>query len=687
MVKYLLAVCLFLCLSTSAQNLITNGSFESALSGWVPFTTDTPHTTIWVDNTTSAGGSHSLAMTVHDTTVVTAGALQNITVIPGHHYLLSVSVRTDSVTGGVAEPYINLGDTVLLFEYGIVPSIGDQAWRQLQSRIIAPPHVTTLTLFFFLQALSGTAHFDVASLTDLDSTVSTFSVQLDSVTGTIRPFLSTNVGPLNGSSAVNLTPQFQVLGISDVRTHDYYGPCDLHTIFPDSTRNPLDSTAYHFGSTDSVVNAIIACGANVYFRLGESYYLPMLYGNPPANFNKTAQVFVQIIKHYNAGWDRGFHDGIKEWEVWNEPDGTFFWNGTPQSYAHFYHIVASAIRAYDPTLSVGGPAVASLYSSDFLSTFLDTVSTYHVPFDFFAYHCYYIANPYHYVLYDSLAATWLSRYGLSSTKRYLTEWNNYAYSASDDTAIWRNDPFMAASLVSTITYLQQTTLAKAFHYRTNEFYFGIFDQNGNYTYPGLGYSTLTDFIRQSGKLLSSGGDSVGKTILAGKNPNGDSLSILIADNSSHSNSYNLAINGMTATDSFNYQIYRIDSTHRYLLYLTGGISAVKDAIPVPCTPPFIDQIRMQHITKPAGINNISLIGIECYPNPAHTNINFKLCDNFAGGVLDIYNMKGQLISSTTIASGLYIYSVAIADWSDGLYTYKLSQQNATCNGRFVKLGK
>ena len=61
--------------------------------------------------------------------------------------------------------------------------------------------------------------------------------------------------------------------------------------------------------------------------------------------------------HYNQGWARGFHDGIRYWEFWNEPDG-LFWSGTPQQFYALYEKTARALKSVDPTLKVGGDGKA-----------------------------------------------------------------------------------------------------------------------------------------------------------------------------------------------------------------------------------------------------------------------------------------------------------------------------------------
>ena len=75
--------------------------------------------------------------------------------------------------------------------------------------------------------------------------------------------------------------------------------------------------SYGFGATDKLVQAIRDSGAEVYYRVGRS-----AGGNlePPKDFDKYARIVAHIAMHYNQGWAHGFHDHIRYWEIWNEPD-------------------------------------------------------------------------------------------------------------------------------------------------------------------------------------------------------------------------------------------------------------------------------------------------------------------------------------------------------------------------------
>jgi len=63
--------------------------------------------------------------------------------------------------------------------------------------------------------------------------------------GDLRSLLGINIGPLPAASANNadLTAVYRQLGIDLIRTHDYYGPLDMATLYPDRSKNPALSAS------------------------------------------------------------------------------------------------------------------------------------------------------------------------------------------------------------------------------------------------------------------------------------------------------------------------------------------------------------------------------------------------------------------------------------------------------------
>jgi hypothetical protein len=96
------------------------------------------------------------------------------------------------------------------------------------------------------------------------------------------------------------------------------------------------------------------------------------------------------------------------------------WLGSQEDYFRLYETVARAIKAHDPKLKVGGPALTSM-SSDWAKPFVAHCRDRKLPLDFFSFHVY-AAKPQ--VLVDSCrqARKLLDEHGFVDTEIHLNEW-------------------------------------------------------------------------------------------------------------------------------------------------------------------------------------------------------------------------------------------------------------------------
>jgi polysaccharide biosynthesis protein PslG len=107
---------------------------------------------------------------------------------------------------------------------------------------------------------------------------------------------------------------------------------------------------------------------------------------PPRDYGDWANYVATVVTRYKAD--------VHYWEVWNEPDLTEFWNGTPAQYAALLAITSSTIRQIDPTATVvlGGQAFVDMPghgASDFLTQILgDADHPAAANFDIAAFHFY-----------------------------------------------------------------------------------------------------------------------------------------------------------------------------------------------------------------------------------------------------------------------------------------------------------
>jgi polysaccharide biosynthesis protein PslG len=62
---------------------------------------------------------------------------------------------------------------------------------------------------------------------------------------------------------------------------------------------------------------------------------------------------IQFWRDYVAGMVQRYHSDIKYWEVWNEFDGGFAENGTPEIYAELVREASVAAKRIDPSVQIG----------------------------------------------------------------------------------------------------------------------------------------------------------------------------------------------------------------------------------------------------------------------------------------------------------------------------------------------
>lgn len=98
-------------------------------------------------------------------------------------------------------------------------------------------------------------------------------------------------------------------------------------------------------------------------------------------WTKFIQAFIRFLLH------RYGKEEVETWnfEVWNEPNMSTFFNGTQAEYFHLYEITAKAIKAVDPHILIGGPATAT---GCWIGEFIEFCENNQVPCDFISTHNY-----------------------------------------------------------------------------------------------------------------------------------------------------------------------------------------------------------------------------------------------------------------------------------------------------------
>jgi len=349
-------------------------------------------------------------------------------------------------------------------------------------------------------------------------------------------------GGWNMPENVDVAAGYRKARIDLVRTHDAYGPGDIDAhfggrpagggfdvatgrnalvIFPRAQADPTAPSSYNFGPTDRLVSSIKGIGAEVLFRLGRSETSDV---TPPADLARYAAIAEHIVLHYNRGWAHGFHDGIRYWEIWNEPDlAKLFWGGTPQQFYELYGQLARAVKRADPSALVGGPTLAKPNdASAYREPFLRYVRAQGLPLDFFSWHWYATDSndPMDFVRIARDVRARLDRSGFKSTLSVLDEWN-YGLSYPLPADVQRAS-FVASSLI----YMQDAPIDLSALYRGDNL-FGTDGATPNKT--GQALIALGDMQLTPVRLPVTGADAGGFAVLAGRSADGRTLQVLISN--------------------------------------------------------------------------------------------------------------------------------------------------------------
>jgi xylan 1,4-beta-xylosidase len=386
-----------------------------------------------------------------------------------------------------------------------------------------------------------------ATLTHADEAAGLRQVTVTTtVSGTLRPFNGATGAPgaeFSGpqdEAKIDVSDAYRKARIDLIRTHDAFGPGDIDAkfgagknlpvnipaernalnIFPDMSADAQDPKSYNFGPTDRLMASIKGVGAETIFRIGRSIGADP---TPPADLGKYAEIARHIVQHYNQGWDKGFHYGLRYWEVWNEPDFRVFWTGTPEQYYELYEKVAHAIRSVDPKALIGGPTISKpLDATPYREGFLEFVRAKKLPLDFFVWHYYTMDSNDPKTLVDigkNIRAI-LDAHGFQATKNVVDEWNVDLFDRDLSKA------GRAAFAASALIYMLDAPIDLQAYYRADPSFrtaSGEPDPVGN---------ALTAFgmMKDTPVLLNTaGGDDAGFGVLAGRSRDGRTIQVLISN--------------------------------------------------------------------------------------------------------------------------------------------------------------
>ncbi|MBK8021524.1 MAG: beta-xylosidase [Chloroflexi bacterium] len=164
----------------------------------------------------------------------------------------------------------------------------------------------------------------------------------------------------------------------------------------DGTKGQL---RFSFYSVDSIYDFLLSIGMKPFIELG---FMPSVLASgtatcfhykanttPPADYGEWEALIRALTQHLV---DRYGLEEVRTWffEVWNEPNLSYFWAGTKEEYFRIYEHAVRAIKSVDSQLRVGGPATSV---NSWLPDMLDFCRSAGVPIDFLSTHHYPTDDP------------------------------------------------------------------------------------------------------------------------------------------------------------------------------------------------------------------------------------------------------------------------------------------------------
>jgi xylan 1,4-beta-xylosidase len=180
-----------------------------------------------------------------------------------------------------------------------------------------------------------------------------------------------------------------------------WGSTNIYT--EDAAGNPV----YDYTVIDRIIDTYISVGIHPYLQIG---FMPEALSTappgtpyqhlwrpgfdykliatgwtyPPKSYEKWGELVYQWTRH---NVERYGTEEVSKWyfEVWNEANSKFYWQGTPEEFYRLHDVAVTAVRRALPAARVGGPDTAGP-GGEFMDGFLKHVTEKGTPTDFLAFH-------------------------------------------------------------------------------------------------------------------------------------------------------------------------------------------------------------------------------------------------------------------------------------------------------------
>ncbi len=258
------------------------------------------------------------------------------------------------------------------------------------------------------------------------------------------------------------------------------------------------SLRYNFFNIDSIFDFLLDIGMKPFLELG---FMPEALASTektcfhykgnislPKDYKEWEELIGKLTDHLIQRYGA---EEVHSWffEVWNEPNLSFFFEGTQSDYFELYAHTARAIKAVDAKIQVGGPATSN---NKWIPEFIAYCESNQVPLDFISTHHYPTDDPLwsgcpNKEFYDRGVLTEMTRRAKKesgSYPLYYTEWNSSARNPDEVHDI----PYTAALAAKTI--IDNVGLVEAYSFWT---FTDIFEEGGQFPgefYGGFGMQTV-----------------------------------------------------------------------------------------------------------------------------------------------------------------------------------------------------
>ena len=420
--------------------------------------------------------------------------------------------------------------------------------------------------------LAGVCGFALLSVGAVET-----SVDFTKETGALRPALHSSgwTPRLDPRAIQDDDAAVKSMNFAYARTHDWalINPgqrvIDYQHIFPLFDKDAKDPSNYYFDPTDYLLGLSRAIGLKTFYRLGTSIeHTGNIHFNAvvPQDFDKTAEIFAGIIRHYNKGWANGKNWNIEYWEIWNEPDGiknmwcdpvdTHDWGKDPEAdaaydiarnkrlqdtFVKFFVTCLKRLKTEFPEVKVGGPALCWL-NTRYFKALLSACKEAGVAPDFISWH-YYGADNEVMIAAGEAARKMCDSFGFTKTELIINEWH-YLLSWDGihgvnstpamvkralDGPTGHNNIDSACFALSVLEKLQFSKIDQAYYYGcTHQGNWGYMDQNKMFNKSYYAMKLFGEVVKGYPKLCGLKEDAT-LTTMGLKSADGKKVAVLVTD--------------------------------------------------------------------------------------------------------------------------------------------------------------